>query len=295
MTLSHHPSFSSTAAPEEVHRQVDKVLASRWFARSVRMRRFLRFGVERALAAAGNEVKEYLVGVEVFDRAANYDPRVDPIVRVEARRLRAKLDAYYASAGRNDTVLIRFPKGAYRATFVARTEPRPVKLAETSVARIAVLRFTNLSPESGHDYFSGGLTDELILLLTRVQGLQVMAGAMSQFGGREPDFGAIREEVKAGTLLRGSWRRMGVRARVTAQLIDTKSGAYLWSEVFDRNVEDPVAIQEEIARAIVDAVTLKLALAEAAVPTDSGHNTTFAISGNPWATAQLDWRLNLSK
>ena len=279
MMLSHLPSFSSAAAPEEVRRQLDKLLASHWFARSGRMCRFLRFGVERALAGTASEIKEYLVGVEVYDRAVNYDPRVDPIVRVEARRLRAKLDAYYTSAGKNDAVLIKFPKGAYAATFVARTEPRHIEPAEKSLARIAVLPFTNLSPESEDDYFSGGLTEELILLLTRVQGLQVMAGyTASQFGGREPNFGVIREERKAGTLLRGSWRRTGVRVRVTAQLIDTKSGAYLWSEAFERNVEDVVAIQEEIARAIVDTVRLKLVLAQAAVPGDRRHNATFAIS-----------------
>jgi TolB-like protein len=284
MMPSHLSTFSSPAAPEEIRRQLDKLLASDWFVRSGRMRRFLRFGVERALEGTGSEIKEYLVGVEVYDRGASYDPRVDPIVRVEARRLRAKLDAYYASAGKNDAVLIKFPKGAYAATFVARTEPRFVKPVEKSLARIAVAPFTNLSPESRDDYFSGGLTDELIMLLTRVHGLQVMAAyTTSQFGGREPDSRTMREEVKAGTLLRGSWRRTAVRVRVTAQLIDTKSGAYLWSEAFDRKAEDVVAIQEEIARAIVDKVRLKLVLTQAAFPGDRRHNGTFA-SGRRWET-----------
>src|SRR5258706_10975864 len=197
MTPSHLSSFSSPAAPEEIRRQLDKLLASDWFVRSGRMRRFLRFGVEHALEGTGSEIKEYLVGVEVYDRAASYDPRVDPIVRVEARRLRAKLDAYYASAGKNDAVLIKFPKGAYAATFVARTEARFVKPVENSLARIAVLPFTNLSPESGDDYFSRGLTEELVMLLTRVRGLQVMAA----YGGREPDSRTIGEEVNAGILL----------------------------------------------------------------------------------------------
>jgi len=99
----------------------------------------------------------------------------------------------------------------------------------------------------------------------------------SQLGRRELDLVALREEVKAGALLRGSWRRTGVRVRVTAQLIDSKSGAYLWSEAFEHNVEDLVAIQEEIARAIVDTVRLKMMAAQAAVPGD-GHNTTFVFS-----------------
>jgi TolB-like protein len=253
---------ASAAAPEAVRRQLDRLLASDWFARSGRMCRFLRFAVERTLAGTADEIKEYLVGVEVFDRGVSYDPRVDPIVRVEARRLRAKLDAYYASVGTNDAVLIKFPKGSYTATFVARTEPRHVKPAEQSLARIAVLPFTNLSPESGDDYFSSGLMEELILLLMRVESLRVMA---SHAGSR---FRGFREEVEAGSLLLGSWRRMGAGVRVTAQLMDTKSGAYLWSEAFERKVEDVVASQEEIALAIVDRVRLKLALAQAALPGD---------------------------
>ena len=201
---------------------------------------------------------------------------------MEARRLRAKLDAYYTSNGNNDAVLIKLPKGAYAATFLARAQAQRVKPAEKSLTRIAVLPFTNLSPESGDDYFSGGLTDELILLLTRVEGLRVMASYTGpQFQEREPDFGSIREEVNAGTLLLGSWRRTGVRVRVTAQLIDTKSGAYLWSEAFERNVEDVVAVQEEIARAIVGAAKVKLPLAPAAAPRERRQNTIFALSPSP--------------
>jgi serine/threonine-protein kinase len=235
--------------PEEVRRQLDKLLASHWFARSERMCRFLRFAVEHTLAGTVDDIKEYLVGVEVFDRGADYDPRVDPIVRVEARRLRAKLEAYYASAGKDDAVRIEFPKGAYAATFLDRTKAQQAEPAENRAARIVLLPFTSLSPESG-DHFSDGLTEELILLLTRVQGLRLMA-----WNAGSP----CQEELQAKAILRGSWRHTGFRSiRVTAQLIDVKSGTYLWSEAFERNVEDVVAMQEEIARAIVDAVRLKL-------------------------------------
>jgi serine/threonine-protein kinase len=109
------------------------------------------------------------------------------------------------------------------------------------------------------DYFSDGLTEELILLLTRIKELRVVAWhSASQFRGREQDLGSIREELKVGVILRGSVRRTDARVRVLAQLIDTRSGAYLWSEGFDRGTHDVLAIQEEIARAIVN--TLRLAL-----------------------------------
>src|ERR1041385_6529413 len=95
--------------PAQVRDQVQRVLASSMFARSERMTRFLCFAVEHALAGSGAPIKEYVIGMEVFDRTSDYDPRVDPIVRVEARRLRAKLKAYYASDGAGDPILIELP------------------------------------------------------------------------------------------------------------------------------------------------------------------------------------------
>ena len=90
------------------------------------MSRFLRFTVERALDGKSEQLKEYVLGVEVFDRGASYDPRVDPIVRVEARRLRSKLQKYYESEGLGDEVVIDLPKGNYAPIFLtkgASTEP----------------------------------------------------------------------------------------------------------------------------------------------------------------------------
>jgi TolB-like protein/Flp pilus assembly protein TadD len=248
-----------TPTPEAVSAQLHKLVQSRHFARSGRMRRFLQFAVEHALAGTGDQIKEYSVGVEVFDRKLDYDPRTDPIVRVEARRLRDKLKAYYNSEGLNDAVMIELPKGAYMPVFESRRAPVPAEPSETAQTAIAVLPFANLSPEVEDDYFSDGLTEELILLLTRIKELRVVAWhSASQFRGREQDLGSIREELKVGVILRGSVRRTDSRVRVMAQLIDTRSGAYLWSEGFDRGTHDVLAIQEEIARAIVN--TLRLAL-----------------------------------
>src|ERR1700756_282932 len=92
---------------------MDKILAHRLFSRSVRMARFLRFAVDHALLGRADDLKEYVIGVEVFDRSGDYDPRVDPIVRVEARRLRAKLKAYYEGDGAADPVIIEFLSGSY--------------------------------------------------------------------------------------------------------------------------------------------------------------------------------------
>jgi adenylate cyclase len=106
-----------------VRAQLERILASPGFANAGRLSRFLRFVVERTLEGEGDQLKEYRLGTEVFDRSADYDPRLDSIVRVEARRLRAKLAEYYAGPGQGDPVLIGMDKGSYAARFDAADAP----------------------------------------------------------------------------------------------------------------------------------------------------------------------------
>lgn len=100
-------------SPEAIRAQLERVLSSPQFSHSGRLSRFLRFIVEAAQAGQADSVKEYLIGVEVFDRGKDFDPRIDPIVRVQAAKLRSKLMEYYASAGAKDPVVITLPKGSY--------------------------------------------------------------------------------------------------------------------------------------------------------------------------------------
>lgn len=105
---------------ERIRAQLDKILSSEGFSHSERLCRFLRFTVEEAVAGRGASIKEYQVGVEVFDRKGSYDPRTDPIVRVEAGRLRNKLEEFYATEGRDDPILIGLHKGSYVPVFEQR-------------------------------------------------------------------------------------------------------------------------------------------------------------------------------
>src|SRR5207247_10731828 len=102
---------------------VDRCLVSVIFALTERLSRLLRLVVTRTREGQGEQLKEYLLGVEVFDRRQSYDPRIDPIVRVDAARLRSKLREYYEKEGRDDAVLIDFNKGSYVPTF-QRAGPR---------------------------------------------------------------------------------------------------------------------------------------------------------------------------
>jgi TolB-like protein len=105
---------------DEVRAALERVLAGGSFAGSSRLSRFLRFVVERSLAGEAERLKEYVIGVEVFDRDERYDPRVDSIVRVEAGRLRTKLEEYYRGAGSGDEVAIKLQKGGYAPEFERR-------------------------------------------------------------------------------------------------------------------------------------------------------------------------------
>lgn len=104
-------------AAQAVRAQLDRILNSRAFARSPRISRFLTFVVEQTLQGQEEKLKEYLLGVEVFGRMESFDPRIDSIVRVEARRLRYKLEKYYETEGREDAVFIQLRKGCYVPIF----------------------------------------------------------------------------------------------------------------------------------------------------------------------------------
>ena len=224
------------------------------------MRRFLRFTVEQSLGGKCEQLKEYLIGLEVFDKRSSYDPRLDPIVRVEARRLRSKLKEYYETEGQADEVVIELPTGSYIPEFRERRPPPPRARPQPAPSAVAVLPFADLAGSADSDYFADGLTEELIHGLTRVPGLRVVAwNSAAQLRGRQHDLTAIGEQLKVGAVLTGSVRRSGERLRVGVQLIETASGVYLWSESYDRQLQDAFAIQDEISRAIVAALRLQLA------------------------------------
>jgi serine/threonine-protein kinase len=267
-----------------VRQQVEKILAHGLFIRSERMVRFLRFVVEHSLDGKAADLKEYLIGVEVFDRRSSYDPRVDPIVRVEARRLRSKLKAYYEDAGRADPVLVEFVSGSYQPHFSLRSAAASAYQASAQPApdpvAIAVLPFVNLSANGEDEYFSDGLTEELIHALTKLGGMRVVAwDSAARLRGRQQDVAAIRRQLNVGTALTGSVRIAGQTLRVRAQLISTENGVYLWSETFDRQLEDVFAIQEEIARAIVRTLRLQLSGGVSLSLEDRGRTT---ISAYDW-------------
>ena len=250
---------------EQIHAHLAKVLASEMFVRSDRLCRFLRWTVERALAGETAQINEYILGHEVFDRDQRYDPHIDSIVRVEARRLRNKLREYYAGPGANDPVGISYPKGSYVPVFSVATPVTAVRTTGQALdpRTVAVLPFVNLSSEPDQDFFCDGITEEILNALTAVPELNVVARtSVFYFKGGNTDVREIGERLGAGTIIEGSVRKAGRLLRISAKAIRASDGLTLWSGTFDRDLADVFAIQDEIARAVAGSLRVSLASPE---------------------------------
>ena len=131
---------------------------------------------------------------------------------------------------------------------------------------IAVLPFTNLSGDASRDYFSDGMSEELLNLLARIPGLKVASRTSSfAYKGRNVDIREVGQELGVETVLEGSVRQAGGQVRITAQRIDAEKGFHLWAETYDRKLEDIFRVQDEIAAAIVDKLRIELAPQEQAL------------------------------
>ena len=125
--------------------------------------------------------------------------------------------------------------------------------------RVAVLPFANISADAADEYFSDGLTEELISQLSKIRKLRVIARtSIMKYKGTNQDIAEIGRALQVGTILEGSVRKAGNQVRITAQLIDVASQAHLWSEDYDRALQDIFAIQSDIARQVAEALQITL-------------------------------------
>ena len=278
MSASDNPSRLSLQA---IRAALARVTASSGFAGAERMRRFILFIAEKTLGGEGETLKEYRIGADVFDRGPNFDPRTDTIVRVEARRLRKKLQEYYERAGRLDPVLITLPKGSYVPAFENRevvdapapAVPGPHAPFTAPIASIAVLPFLDLSPAKDQEYLCDGFSEELINALSTIPALKVAARTSAfRFKGKSEDIRRIGSDLNVEHIVEGSVRISGERLRVTVQLVHAPDGYHLWSRQFDRAFTEINAIQEDVARSVAASVGVEL-----------GSGVSFASSNSPEA------------
>lgn len=250
-------------SPEAIRAHLSDVLASAVFAKADRIKRFLRYVVEASLERRVNQISEYSIAIDVYDRPPGFDPRLDGIVRVEAGRLRSKLREYYETEGKNSSIRIEFPKGSYspllKETGVPSSKERRTTTSTNGPRALAVLPFADLSPQRDQEYLGDGIAEELMFALSRFQGIRVASQTSAfAFKGKQEDIRRIGEALNVDTIVEGSVRKADLRLRITAQLIDVSTGFHIWSNVYDRELSDVFAIQEDIARSIVGALTDKL-------------------------------------
>ncbi len=285
---------------EALRAQLERILASPQFAQSERLSRFLKLAVE--VGASGRDsLKEYRIGVEVFDRGKGFDPRTDPIVRVQAAKLRSKLTEYYAGAGARDTLVIVVPKGSYAAEIKAAAAEPVRKTREDPPAgpapqsRVAVLPFVSMSSDQENEHFTDGLTEELINRLAQVPTLQVVARTSAfRFKNRSEDLREVGAMLNVGAIVEGSVRRAGEQIRVTAQLIDVATGYHVFSRTYQREFRDVFALQDELAQAVVDEIAGDRGTASRVrttkPPADFGAYVVYKRAMHAFATAFGDFR-----
>jgi serine/threonine protein kinase/tetratricopeptide (TPR) repeat protein len=140
----------------------------------------------------------------------------------------------------------------------SRTRSAPSKVS-AGTASIAVMPFVNMSSDKEQEYFSDGLSEELLNHLVRIPGLRVAARTSSfQFKGKNEDLRTVAEKLNVNNILEGSVRKEGKKVRITAQLINASDGFHMWSETYDRDLDDVFAVQEDIARAVANTLRVKL-------------------------------------
>jgi len=266
-----------------IREELGRVLSSSGFTRNERLSRFLCFVVERHLEGRDEEIKESLIGVEVFGRKPDFDPKLDSVVRTEAARLRARLAEYYGREGGPERgLVIEIPKGGYLPAFrypqTAR-QPNASWLAIVGVAvaivaaaigwwrvqarfvpvRIAVLPLEALGTDGTDKYFVDGLTDELISSLSVIEGMVVRSRTSSFAVKAKPhNLRDAATQLDVDYILEGSVERADEHVRIRMQLVRVRDDFPIWAGKFDRPLTDVLAIQDEISRGIVNDLRLQL-------------------------------------
>ena len=255
----------SESDQKAIREQLVRILNSGPFHQSQRRQRFLEYLVNETLAGRGERLKAYNVALEVFDRPETFDPITDPLVRIEAARLREKLREYYGTDGQGDPIHIDLPKGTYTpqiefrhegAPRIARREAPPTQEVSSTVPAVAVLPFDDLSADQNLGYLGDGVAEDIITALSRFPDLVVVARSSSfAYKGKAVDMRQVGKELGVGYVVEGSVRKDGDKLRIVSQLIDTKNGEHVWAERFDRSGTDPWALQDEVTGMIVSAMT----------------------------------------
>ena len=336
-----------------VRSQLENVLASELFSRSERLSAFLRFVVDETLDGRGETLKEPVLAHQLYGKEANFDGASNPIVRVDARRLRDKLREYYAD--RTDPVVISLPKGSYVPAFeflagttpapnaqslaaeneppdFASREPTPAidlptaarwrvfgwrgaavalgmaalfaggsaalylatarPTAPTSRIMLAVLPFQNLTGDPEQEYLCDGLTEEMIAILGGVDssrlGIIARTSAM-HYKNTTKRADEIGRELGVSYLLETSLRRIGDRARITAQLIEVETQRHVWVEQYERDAQDALVLQREVAATVAQRTVASLGVRLGNLPFGTDRQSDNSLAYEHYLRGRYHW------
>ncbi|MCL7938622.1 MAG: hypothetical protein M8844_10700 [marine benthic group bacterium] len=253
---------------DQIRAQLQKILDHPEFQATERLRDFLRFVVEETLAGRSAGLKGYTVATRVFGRNESFDPSSDPIVRIEAGRLRRVLERYYLVAGERDPIRIDIPKGRYVPRFTRHAQPRtratdrpvidPERLPlPEDGPTIAVLPFRDLTGDPERAFFLSGLVEELVNEVNHYESVIAIPCQQAEVG---VDGGRIIappvEPGEARFILGGSVRRDDEELKIAAQLTDTATVRQIWGESYRVTLEpgQMLAAQEELAQDMMAAI-----------------------------------------
>ena len=250
-----HKNSDPTPDKGKVKQQFQRILDSPEFQATKFQREFFQFIVSETLAGRSDEIKGYTVATRVFGRNSDFDPNLDPIVSIQANKLRRALERYYLVAGQNDPVRIDIPKGTYVPTFHLQEDFEPAintRVLENiesgcdgSWPTLVVRPFHNLTEDPELNILAIGLATELAAEIIRYQDVRVLMFRQEWQARRISDFGA-RFAVE------GSVRRDISGIKVTVQLIDLASNLQIWSDTFFKEFElsQMIQFEEQVAQTI---------------------------------------------
>lgn len=243
--------------------QLSRLKENPVFIGSDRLVDFLQFIVEATLDNRAATLKEAVIGNAVYGRNPPYDPRIDSTVRVEARRLRRKLDEYYVGVGKSDPIRIGLPIGGYVPSFsfnstaihgTANDELEKRVFGEGAGASIAILPFRAVSSSSDEERFSDGLTEELTYGLSELPGLRVTSRSVAfQYKNSPSNVADLAAELGVNAIIQGTVRYDADKIRVTIEICDPQ-GFVVFSDRIDAPSGEPLSVQEQITLTLVSRI-----------------------------------------
>jgi adenylate cyclase len=249
----------------QINEQLQRILSSKAFEQSPKMKELLTFVVTQTLDGNGDRLKQFTIATEVFDRDVNFDHQADPIVRIQAGRVRRTLETYYLTEGINDPIVLTIPKGRYCPMFTPRVVSVP-SVTETTTHTLAikplsptltVLPFLSLSEDTEKQYFADGFGEELATELARFDMLKVVSmhalGETNIDPRTSADVKGLGEKLGVSFITSGTMQALGNKMRVYARLYRTDTGEQVWAEKYtcDLTTDDLFEMQDEIIAEIV--------------------------------------------